>query len=108
MKKEKDSALVFIDTIYSDKKYPHWERVEVKARFEHMGESFFVHGTRGKYKAIHVTSGRRVGDMLTTSASAKASAIARMDKAGAKRMAEIFRLNKEWYETTGKTLEVVE
>ena len=105
---KKDTDLVLIDTIYAEKKYPHWKRVEVKKRFEYMGESFFVHKTWKYYTVTHVTSGRSVSYGGKTVSAAIEEAKKRLDSTGPETMKAIFENSREWYNTEGKNLEVID
>ena len=107
MKKEKDTALILIDHIYAKPRHMYWKRVEVKKRFEYNNENFFVHKTAKGYNATHVTSGRRSGSGKTIQAAID-NTLHNFSSINPGVEAEIFAKQKDWYETEGKNLEVVE
>ena len=107
MRKEKDTALILVNGIYARPRYPHWKRVEVKKRFEHLGENFFVHKIATGYSATHVTSGRRSGSGKTIQAAID-NTLYNFSILNSGVVADIFCKMKNWYETEGKNLEVIE
>lgn len=105
---KKEYGLVLIDSIYAEKNYPHWKRVEAKKRFEHMGESFFVHKPGRFYIVTHVTSGRSVSSGGKTISAAIEEAKKRLDSIKPETMKAIFDKQHEWYNTERKDLEVID